>query len=260
MSKTVRSCRSTHNELTAYIDLFLRFLYISVGFFEQSAVFVHRRRCDAVLTEDKCAAALCAGPLQVPLRQRQASNSQIIPPWTNFLFDWPVKCAVLLSSYAHDDTTLELNWRDEGITFYETEDQLQYLGFSWSAKHAQLHKVLLVNTLAWPWIYDMKNVYCTAISGLWECELHSAVGHLPVWPTLLCLHRQPHHPLRHPRHRVLDCLLDQPRRHPCQSRCRCLRRTLLHNFQFIKNFVLSQMCYRSSFSGYFWLVHEKCSF
>ncbi len=44
-----------------------------------------------------------------------------------------VECSVMLSSYAFDDTMVQLSWREESpVDFPETYDRLEYIGFKWA--------------------------------------------------------------------------------------------------------------------------------
>ena len=47
-----------------------------------------------------------------------------------------VTCTVLVSSYGYDEGSVRLFWKDGGLEFPETYDQLEYIGFKWAGNHA----------------------------------------------------------------------------------------------------------------------------
>ena len=49
-----------------------------------------------------------------------------------------VECSVIMSSYGFDESQVRIGWRDRGVSFPESYDELEYIGFTWAPEQESI--------------------------------------------------------------------------------------------------------------------------
>ncbi|XP_075241283.1 gamma-aminobutyric acid receptor subunit pi-like isoform X2 [Convolutriloba macropyga] len=69
--------------------------------------------------------------------QKISLSVPCIPDPFHYPFD-KVECSVIMSSYGFDESQVRIGWRDRGVSFPESYDELEYIGFTWAPEQESI--------------------------------------------------------------------------------------------------------------------------